>query len=272
MSKSIALAFPVLVVEDVDDIRLRYMRVLERAGYVAEGAGSLLEANEKIRHKTFSVAVIDLNLQDSKNDAGDRSGYDVIRAVIDTGEGTEPLVVTGQKDFGSAVESIKAGTSNLLAKNEITDGSVLVSRVNELSSKFKLRPIGNYQHLHAYLCRPENRAEWESIRMSELGLDATRFDQLVSYAFQDILPVRRLENASFSLGRETGAGKLEGIFWSRKLGLAVSVSLSRSTDPTLRDSGDQDLILQREKFGIQVLVRRVHGRSVEEFEGKIVVR
>jgi DNA-binding response OmpR family regulator len=264
--------YPVLVVEDVDDIRRRYVVGLSRAGIEADPAASLAEAVAKITRQTYSVAVVDINLQDDRSDVGDRSGHEIVRRLNANGEGTMCLIVTAQRDMESGAESFRAGMDDILLKHEIGENlTELIDKVRALRSSAVISPYGSFGDLRAYLSAPEDRAAWEYQMMSTLGLNADRFFQVLDIAFELIVPVRRRKNAAYSLKSSTEAKSITGVFWSRALGYPVEVTIGKDgggTSGSAAPSKEQPLV-SKSKFGLQVTVVRASGVSVADFEDTI---
>jgi CheY-like chemotaxis protein len=258
--------YPVLVVEDVDDIRNRYIVGLSRAAIEAHGAASLAEAQAKIARQTYSVAVIDINLQDARSDAGDRSGHEVLRRIKALGEGTKCLIVTAQQDMESGTESFRAGMDDILLKKEIHDDlGNFVEKVRDLQRAAKIVRLGSLGDLNAYLSKHDDRESWEHMLMSGLGLDANRLSQVIEIAFAPILPIRCLKNASYSLKKSDGGNGFFGIFWSRALGSAVEVEIGK--DFPRSSSRKEDIVLSdKEKFGLRIILTKLDGLNVNEFE------
>lgn len=260
--------FPVLVVEDVDDIRKRYIVSLERAGFQAEGAGTRSEALTKIKKQTYSVAVVDINLQDARVDVGDRSGHLIVRKIKEMNEGTKCLIVTAQKDMESGAESFRAGMDDILLKNEIGDNlSILVEKVKDLKEQVKIDPLGSgsLKHLHAYLSAPQDRSHWEALMGSQLGLDSARFYEVISSAFDRVLPVRRLVNSNYSLKQHVSDKSYSGVFWSRAIGCAVEVWIWKDGDGPKVDN-ESSMLVERKKSGINICVLRIPNLDVNEFD------
>ncbi len=261
--------YPVLVVEDVDDIRSRYMVGLSRAGIEAHGAASMGEAQAKISRQTYSVAVVDINLQDARSDVGDRSGHEVVRRIKALGEGTMCLIVTAQKDMESGAESFRAGMDDILLKKEIADDlGNLVEKVRNLQIAAKIRPYGTLSDLNAYLSKHDDRSSWEHSLMSGLALDAKRLDQVIKLAFTPILPIRCLKNAIYSLKKDPTEDSFSGVFWSRALGTAVEVRIGKGIADDKKVS-KEETVVDRDKFGLRILVVKLSGLNFNEFEDSV---
>ncbi len=63
---------PILVVDDHEDLRVSLVEWLQRLGCQAEGAGSVLEAKEKLQSQAYSLLLLDIVLPDA-------DGLDILR-------------------------------------------------------------------------------------------------------------------------------------------------------------------------------------------------
>lgn len=258
----------VLVIEDVEDIRQRYIRGLKRAGFDVDGAGSREEAMQWIERKTFDVALVDLNLLDSRGDVVDRSGLDIIRHIKELDEGTRCLVVSAQKDIDSGLGAFRAGMDDFIKKAEIRADYDVVNAVRRLMENVVIKPAGPYKDLIGYLSRPDERTSWETNHMSFLKVDAKKFFDLINISFSKILPILRPKNTSDALRRNEDNSELRGLFWSKKLACACDVCFSR----TALAKGGDGLILEREKYGVHIRVAKVGSIDRRKFEDRIVLR
>jgi len=95
----------ILIVEDETIIRSALRRLLERNQYQVSEAGSVQEAQERYSIPTFDLIVSDLRLPGAP-------GTELIKQ----GEGTPVLIMTSYASLRSAVDSMKMGAVDYIAK------------------------------------------------------------------------------------------------------------------------------------------------------------
>ncbi|HOO56108.1 MAG TPA: response regulator [bacterium] len=103
--------FPIriLVVDDEKTIRDGLKIVLSEEKYEVEGAGDGREGYEKARAGEFDIALIDLKMPVM-------SGMDLIQKINEEEIELLPVVITGYASISSAVQAMKAGAYDYLAK------------------------------------------------------------------------------------------------------------------------------------------------------------
>ncbi len=99
----------VLLVEDDEALRLTQSLYLQREGFEAIAAAGRRMAREHLQRGAFDVVVTDLRL-------GEESGIDVLRDAKELQPGAEVLVITGYGSVQSAVEAMREGAYDYLAK------------------------------------------------------------------------------------------------------------------------------------------------------------
>ena len=99
----------VLLMEDESSVAEGLRMVLEEEGYAVDLAMTGQGAIDALGHKDFDLLVADLRLPDM-------NGMEVIRRVKEKSPETEVIVITGYSNVSSAVEALRAGVSDYLAK------------------------------------------------------------------------------------------------------------------------------------------------------------
>jgi DNA-binding NtrC family response regulator len=99
----------VLVVDDEPAILNLLKEALEKWGYQAACAPNGTEALEALRNGLFDAALMDVRMPDM-------SGLDLLRAVKAHDEAIEVVIMTGYPTISSAVEALKEGAYDYLAK------------------------------------------------------------------------------------------------------------------------------------------------------------
>jgi DNA-binding NtrC family response regulator len=99
----------VLVVDDDPEVRALLSRVLTKGGYVLAEATSGAEAMAVLGRQEFDVALVDIKLPDA-------SGLDILRWAREAEADTELIVLTGNADVETAVEAMRLGAYDFIAK------------------------------------------------------------------------------------------------------------------------------------------------------------
>lgn len=98
-----------LLVDDDERILDVVARFARRAGFDVVSCAGGKEALEQLRRQPADLAMVDLRMPDV-------NGLDVLRAIKETVPGCEVILMTGYAGIESAVEAIKLGASDYLAK------------------------------------------------------------------------------------------------------------------------------------------------------------
>src|SRR5688572_6104891 len=99
----------VLMVDDEPEVRSLLGRVLAKGGYVTTEATSGAEAMAVLGRQEFEVVVVDIKLPDA-------SGLDILRWAREADVDTEFIVLTGNADVETAVEAMRLGAYDFIAK------------------------------------------------------------------------------------------------------------------------------------------------------------
>ncbi|MDQ0742395.1 sigma-54 dependent transcriptional regulator [Pseudomonas sp. W4I3] len=127
----------ILIVEDETIIRSALRRLLERNQYQVSEAGSVQEAQERFSIPTFDLIVSDLRLPGAP-------GTELIKL----GQGTPVLIMTSYASLRSAVDSMKMGAVDYIAKPFDHDemlqavARILRDRQSASSAPAEPRPAG----------------------------------------------------------------------------------------------------------------------------------
>ncbi|MDO9416862.1 ActR/PrrA/RegA family redox response regulator transcription factor [Pararhizobium sp.] len=115
-----------LIVDDDAPFLRRLARAMETRGFVVEIAESVAEGIAKTKASPPKYAVIDLRL-------GDGSGLDVIEAIRSRRDDTRIIMLTGYGNIATAVNAVKLGAVDYLAKPADADDifSALVQKAGE---------------------------------------------------------------------------------------------------------------------------------------------
>src|SRR5918992_1684087 len=120
----------VLVVDDDPEVRALLTRVLTKGGYVLAEATSGAEAMAVLGRQEFDVALVDIKLPDA-------SGLDILRWAREAEADTEFVELTGNADVETAVEAMRLGAYDFIAKP--WRNAELVEILSKAAEKKRLR-------------------------------------------------------------------------------------------------------------------------------------
>jgi two-component system response regulator PilR (NtrC family) len=109
MSPTAPAHYSLLVIDDEPDLRTLYELTLLREGYEVEAAGSVEQALELMRDRTYSAVISDMRLPDG-------SGLDVLAFIEQHARREKAIVITAYGSAENAVEALKAGAYDYLTK------------------------------------------------------------------------------------------------------------------------------------------------------------
>lgn len=104
-----AASATVLLVDDDDNLRSRLARAMTARGYVAIEAATGAAAIAAVSRLATRYAVVDLRLPDM-------NGLAVVRGIKASSPGTRVVVLTGYGSIATAMEAVRLGASDYLAK------------------------------------------------------------------------------------------------------------------------------------------------------------
>ncbi|CAG2152852.1 sigma-54-dependent transcriptional regulator [Cupriavidus numazuensis] len=100
---------PILVIDDEADLRELLDISIRRMGHDVVLAGSLAEAREKLAQRRYSLVLTDMRL-------GDGLGIEIVRQLSASPERVPVAVITAYGSADNAVEALKAGAFDYIAK------------------------------------------------------------------------------------------------------------------------------------------------------------
>ena len=145
-----------LIVDDDKIFRERLARAFQHRGYDVHTAGNYDEAIAQAERDSPEFAVIDLNMPG-------RSGLELVRDLRQVDSSTEMVVLTGYGSIATAVDAMRLGATNYLAKPADTDD--IIAAFSRGKSSALEAPTPSYQ------APSLARAEWEHIHrvLSDCG-------------------------------------------------------------------------------------------------------
>ncbi|CAG9178474.1 sigma-54-dependent transcriptional regulator [Cupriavidus pampae] len=100
---------PILVIDDEADLRELLEISLRRMGHDVVMAGSLAEARQRLAERRYSLVLTDMRL-------GDGLGIDIVRQLSASPERVPVAVITAYGSADNAVDALKAGAFDYIAK------------------------------------------------------------------------------------------------------------------------------------------------------------
>src|SRR5690348_8631213 len=122
-SRSMPTERSLLIVEDDKSFLQRLARAMEGRGFAVTTAESVAEGLQQVEHAAPAFAVVDMRL-------GDGNGLDVISALKRSRPEARAIILTGYGNIATAVNAVKLGAVDYLAKPVDADDvvSALLSR------------------------------------------------------------------------------------------------------------------------------------------------
>lgn len=139
----------ILIVDDDDVLRKRLARAFEERGLEVHAAGSYDEAVASARSESTELAVVDLKMPG-------KSGLELVRALKEIDPSTKVVVLTGYGSIATAVEAVRLGATDYIAKPaDVDDILTAFARHDE--------GAGNLPTAQEFVAPSLARAEWEHI-------------------------------------------------------------------------------------------------------------
>ncbi len=104
----------ILIIDDDLDLSLLLNRFLTRNGYEVEEANSGAKGIDKFKKNSFDIVICDYRL-------GDKEGREVLEEIKIADPSAIVLIITGYSDIKTAVEVIKSGAYDYIAKPLVPD-------------------------------------------------------------------------------------------------------------------------------------------------------
>ena len=145
----------ILIVEDDDTFSTTLLRALRRRGYAAVAAKSTAAALDQVRASAPDRVVLDLNL------AGE-SGLNLIPRLLELNPACRIVVLTGYASITTAVDAIKLGAVQYLAKP--VDVATLLGAFDHALRATENSPATSTPAAIALAPMSVDRIEWEHIQ------------------------------------------------------------------------------------------------------------
>jgi len=120
---------PLLFVDDERNMRLSFEAVMKEEGYIADCVESAEEAIERLQNNEYFMVITDARL-------GGMSGYDLLRKIRQQRPNLPVLIITAYATPKLAVEAIKAGAFDYLAKP--FEPEALLHAIHRCAERYRL--------------------------------------------------------------------------------------------------------------------------------------
>ncbi len=141
----------ILIVDDDKKLREQLTRILRKSGYLTEEASSGKEAVGKAKSRHFDIVLLDLMMPGI-------SGIDTMMEIKKTNRKTKIIMLTAFATVGSAVEAIKKGANEFIAKPfRIDELLVIIKRVIEEAGFEETLPESDLNNIFSTLSNPIRR-------------------------------------------------------------------------------------------------------------------
>jgi len=116
----------ILVVDDDSNIRKTLSYCLAAEGYTVIAVSNPTDAVEEAKRRSFDIAFVDLKL-------GEENGMDLIPLLVSDSSWTKIVVITGHASIETAVEAMRRGATDYIAKPFTPDQvRILTKRIGRL--------------------------------------------------------------------------------------------------------------------------------------------
>jgi len=220
-----------IVIEDDIDLLDNYLENLEDLNLIIDKADNKIEALEKIKCRTYHVAMIDIMLT---NDPYDRGGIEVIKYIQSLNEGTNIVVLSASDDPRVPVDAWDHGALKYLIKKYIRSSEDYLKIVRKLLDISKLKLYGKFSSLHPYLASPKNISQWENNSCRLLGVSFDVFSKIITKTFNPILPVIRTKEQKSTIQFKDKT--IYSQLWSKSIGSGVYISISKDDNTICKPS------------------------------------
>jgi two-component system, response regulator RegA len=137
----------ILIVDDDETLRSRLGRAFADRGLEVHTAGDYDEAVAQARAESTELALVDLKMPG-------RSGLELVKALKEIDPSTAIVVLTGYGSIATAVEAVRLGATNYLAKP---------ADVDDILTAFARGDAASLPPEEGFVAPSLARAEWEHI-------------------------------------------------------------------------------------------------------------
>lgn len=244
----------VIVIEDNKNLLVTYEAILKMAGYQVDISENLDEALLKINSNTYHVALVDLQLVE--HDEFDRAGVKIIKYFQELNEGTQTVVVSGQKTPEVFVEVLQElGVFEYILKKEITPEHITAA-INNAYNKCNIRRFGAFDSITKFLSGGKNVVQWEHKYLSLFGIGAKDLYTFLNDLITPYAPLLPIKDSPVPMNFDVENQCLKGIFWSKAIGAPISIDIysQKKLEEASSSEIDECIIQKIDKFNLSGIV------------------
>jgi CheY-like chemotaxis protein len=260
----------VLVLENVTEMLELYEVHLRRAGLEVKAVTTLDDAFAELDSRLYSVAVIDLMLNDPI-DHGTYDGAHILDACAALNEGTQCIILSAQDSPKVAARlALRYVPFRYIEKAELIGGvSILIEAVREAQAVAleSARALPDAIYVQLFGRSGEDSAVSESNLLRELrpAGGPLAFRRAAALSLAPLLPIFPEIQKPSRWDRDSESGVFAKTFWSKGRGLPVLVRIGKS----VASAGQATEILRRQAVGLEFVVAGVDSLTRGQFTGSL---
>lgn len=259
----------VLVVEDRKDIAdelVKWISRIEMNGedeIAVDQALTKNEALQKLRFKTYHVAMLDIMLTDSQHDEG---GLEVQSEIVKSKEGTQCIIMSATDNHLVPIKAFRGGILDYFDKSrDMANPELWTERVKEGLYTSRIPIYGSQHDLLHFLSLPDRPSPfWDHNVKDRLRCNVIDLPHIFDVVFSKYLPLLPVkgEPKVITLSKEGVYGE----FWSKALGFPVHIALYSAESSPVKpaDSYSVEKIYERTKGAVYAVVWKIKEGSVRE--------
>jgi CheY-like chemotaxis protein len=229
--------YRILIVDDDKEVTKQVEEWLLEVQAECDRAHSEDEALERLKCKTYHLALLDIMLTSSQQDRG---GIRLMQYISYLNEGTLYVALSRDKDHRKVIEALRLHVTDWLDKHTLRRPSDLVNPIQMALKTCKLRKLGGFRTLTSYLAFPEKVVSyWEGKAIETLGVSFDLFNDVLWRLVEFTLPALRINDGSPAFSFDKEQKSLDGLFWSKGLGKPIWLVLQNQAKELFEPHGLQ---------------------------------
>lgn len=171
----------ILIVDDDENIRIIFRKVLENAGYEVDTAPNGRVALEKLEKKEFDVYLLDLKMPEM-------DGITLLGEINKRGYEGIPIILTAYGDKESAINALKLGAYDFVEKPiSINDLRFAIQRAIErkilIEENIRLKEVEKINRVVGEIIKCSNEEEFLK-KLPHLLIDTLNFESAMVYIYK----------------------------------------------------------------------------------------
>jgi len=210
----------VLIFQAANTDRAKLSAIARLADCEVDSAATKADALEKLRCRTYHVAIIDMPTTFLNE------GLECLEYISRLNEGTRSIVLSASNDIRAPIEAFKQGVFEYVIRQDIRSAEDIERFLTAGLKRCELNLYGEFNSLIPYLAYPEMSVYFEHALINVLGTNHTAMVKIMDTLFEDLVPVLRQRQVTTSFVFDKTQNTLQGVFWSKSLGQAVWIGMS----------------------------------------------